>query len=114
MGIKLFIKGIIIRYSGVKSMENKNIEDKILSKLDEIAERINGISLAEYKKMIESPRRMILINFISGLARGLGIAIGATVLAAIFLIFLFKIAQLNLPIIGAFIARIVKIVQTYL
>lgn len=91
--------------------EDKN---KIMKKLDELSERIQGITIAEYVEMIRSPRRMILINFISGLARGFGIAIGATVLGAIFLLFLFKLAQLNLPVIGEFIARIVMIVQSYL
>ena len=87
---------------------------KILEKLNQIAERIHSIQVAEYIELVRSPRRMIIINFIAGLARGFGFAIGATVLGAIFLIFLFKLGQLNLPVIGEFIARIVKIVQTYL
>lgn len=95
-------------------MEEKNVENKILDKLDNINERIEGITLAEYVEMIRSPKRMIWINFLAGLARGFGIAIGATVLAAVFLIILIKIGQLNLPIIGKFIARIIKVVEAYL
>ncbi len=90
------------------------IDKKILKKLDHISERINGITLAEYTEMLESPYRMILINFISGLARGLGIAVGATFLGAIFLFILFRIGQYNLPVIGKIIAHLIKIVQTYL
>lgn len=90
------------------------VEDQILKKLEKLSEHIQGLTLAEYAEMIRSPKRMIIINFIAGLARGFGVAIGATLLGAIFLVGLFKLGQLNLPLIGEFIAKIVKIVQTYL
>jgi len=98
-------------------MTNNNNDDtdqKVLEKLDRISDHINKIAIAEYREMIKSPRRMIIVNFVAGLARGLGIAVGATVLGAIFLIFLFRVGQLNLPLIGEFIARVIKVVQTYL
>lgn len=88
--------------------------DNIEEKLEEILERIQKLNIAEYIELVRSPKRMLLINFVSGLARGLGIAIGATFLGAIFLIILFRLGQLNIPLIGKFIAKIVKIVQTYL
>lgn len=93
---------------------DKDTESEILKKLDNLNEKIQGITLAEYTEMLKSPKKMIWVNFLAGLARGLGIAIGATVLGALFLIILFKIGQLNLPIIGKFIARIIKIVEMYL
>ena len=93
---------------------DKDTESEILKKLDNLNEKIQGITLAEYTEMLKSPKKMIWVNFLAGLARGLGIAIGATVLGALFLIILFKIGQLNLPIIGKFIARIIKVVEMYL
>lgn len=89
-------------------------KEEILKKLEELSERIQSINVAEYIELVRSPWRMMLVNFISGLARGLGIAIGATVLGAIFLIILFNLAQSNIPVIAEFVAKIVKIVETYL
>lgn len=89
-------------------------KEEIMEKLEELSERIQGINIAEYIELVRSPRRMIYINFISGLARGLGIAIGATVLGAIFLTILINIAQSNIPLIAEFVAKIIKIVETYL
>ncbi|QTL98114.1 hypothetical protein GM661_09055 [Iocasia frigidifontis] len=86
----------------------------IINKIDKLAERMENIKIAEYIELVRSPRRMLFINFIAGLARGLGIAIGATVLGALFLIFLFDLAQSNIPIIAEFVAKIIKIVETYL
>ncbi|MFW6381647.1 MAG: DUF5665 domain-containing protein [Bacillota bacterium] len=95
------------------NIDNK-FKKKVLKKLDNISRKVEGITLAEYVEMIRSPFRMIMINFLAGLARGLGIAIGATILGAIFLAVLFKLGQMNLPVIGEFIARLIKVVQTYL
>ncbi|MFW5996153.1 MAG: DUF5665 domain-containing protein [Halanaerobiaceae bacterium] len=92
----------------------EKFEEKVMEKLEEISRRTQENTIAEYVEMIRSPRRMIFINFVSGLARGLGIAVGATILGAIILIVLFRLGRMNIPVIGRFIARIVKIVQTYL
>jgi len=44
-------------------------------------------------------------------ARGFGIGIGFTVVSALFLLLLGRIAQLNLPIIGEFLGDLVRLVQ---
>lgn len=92
----------------------KEDKEEILKKLEELSDRIQGINIAEYIELVRSPKKMLFINFISGLARGLGIAIGATVLGAIFLIVLLNLAQSNIPLIAEFVAKIIKIVETYL
>ncbi|MFW5787066.1 MAG: DUF5665 domain-containing protein [Bacillota bacterium] len=95
-------------------MKDKDLNKKILNKLDELNKRMQKYSLAEYQEMFDNPWKMILTNFVAGLARGLGIAIGATILGAIFLLLLFRLGSLNLPVIGKFIARLIKIVEMYL
>ena len=95
-------------------MADRESDEKILDKIDKLNKNIQGKTLAEYIEMIRSPKRMIFVNFLAGLARGLGIAIGATLLGSIFLYCLFRLAHLNLPIIGEFIAKIVEIVQLHL
>ncbi|MFW6287517.1 MAG: DUF5665 domain-containing protein [bacterium] len=92
----------------------KEDKEEILEKLEELSDRIQKINIAEYIELVRSPIKMLYINLISGLARGLGIAIGATVLGAIFLIVLLNLAQSNIPVIAEFVAKIIKIVETYL
>jgi hypothetical protein len=60
------------------------------------------------------PRRLLWLSFIAGLARGFGIAIGLTLVAAAFLSVLGHLAALNLPIIGRYIAEIVRLVNDHL
>ena len=54
---------------------------------------------------------MFFANFLGGLARGFGIAIGFSILGAFFIYFLQMIVKWKLPVIGEFISDIVNIVQ---
>ena len=93
--------------------EKTNIQ-KLGQKLDEISVAMEKLGIAEYVDMLHNPRRLLFINFWSGVARGFGMAIGFTVLAAVVLYALQRIVVLNTPIIGDFIADIVNIVQNQL
>lgn len=83
-------------------------------KVAKLTQAMEATNLAEYIEMVRNPWRMAWINFIAGLARGVGIAIGFTLLAALVLYLLRQLAILNLPLIGNFIADIVEIVQEHL
>lgn len=93
---------------------DKSTLDKVYCQLQRLSQNMEKFNLAEYMEMLNNPRRYLLINFVSGLSRGLGIAIGFTILGAIVLILLQRVMVLNLPIIGDFIADIVVIVQSQL
>ncbi|MGI6711601.1 MAG: DUF5665 domain-containing protein [Bacillota bacterium] len=84
-----------------------NLEEKI----DKLSVYMEKIKLAEYVELLNNPVRLIYINFISGIARGFGIAIGFTLLGAIAFYLLQKLNILNLPLVGDFIAELVKYVQ---
>lgn len=79
-----------------------------------LAVNMEKMKLAEYVDLLHSPWRLLWINFISGIARGLGIAIGFAILGAVIVIVLRKLVDLNLPVIGGFVADIVEIVQQQL
>ncbi|WP_334071884.1 MULTISPECIES: DUF5665 domain-containing protein [Paenibacillus] len=70
--------------------------------------------IAEYTALLNRPWRLLLLNLLSGTARGVGIAIGFTFFAATIIYVLQVLGALNLPIIGDYIADIVRIVQRQL
>ncbi|MEN6391713.1 MAG: DUF5665 domain-containing protein [Syntrophomonas sp.] len=86
----------------------------IQTRLDEIARGLEKTGIAEYMEMLQRPRRLLWLNFWIGLARGFGMAIGFTILAAVVLYLLRHIIALNIPLIGKFVADIVEIVQNEL
>lgn len=83
----------------------------IAVQLEKLVHHLESFRIAEYMELLERPVKLILINLIAGIARGLGIAIGATVVFAALLSFLKSLILLNLPGIGEFIAEIVHIVE---
>lgn len=70
--------------------------------------------IVEYTELLHRPWRLIWLNLLGGTARGVGIAIGFTFFAATIIYILQLLGALNLPIIGDYIADIVRIVQRQL
>lgn len=99
-------------------MFNKNKEEQEISilkqKIDELNIAMEKMKLAEYVELLHNPKRLLYINFIAGIARGIGMAIGFAILGAVLIYMLQRLAILNLPVIGDFIAELVKIVQVQL
>ena len=78
-------------------------------KLNELALMLEKLKLGDYLKHLNNVKRMMWINFIGGVARGFGIAVGFTLLGALVLYILQKSFLNNLPVIGDIIADIVEI-----
>lgn len=71
-------------------------------------------NLAEFVELYRHPMRLMSLNFVAGVFRGFGLAVGFTAIGAVFVYALTRLASLNLPYIGDFIAEVVRIVQTEL
>ena len=80
-------------------------------RMDGYLERLERLRLPEYVCYLEDRRRFLLMQFLGGVARGLGMAVGFTILGAALVLVLQGLAQRNLPVIGDFLAQIVQIVQ---
>ncbi len=90
---------------------NNHLIELLTKKIDELSLKMEKMKLVDYVYFLEHPRKMLWANFINGLARGFGIAIGFTLLGAVAIYILNQIVKINLPYIGEFISEIVKIVQ---
>lgn len=91
--------------------DKKDVLSKKIDKLSFILERMN---FNEYFAYLKDKKRMLFINFTAGLARGFGMAIGFTLLGALTIYILEQVALQNLPVIGNFIAEIIKLVKNHL
>lgn len=89
--------------------------DKELSrKIDEWIEATERLGLTEYLTYVSDKKRHLISHFLGGLARGVGMAVGFTILGAMLVLFLQNLATRNLPLIGDYLAQIVSIVQNKL
>ena len=91
-------------------MKEKHFLD-IERKLDEISLKLEKAKIADYADIMNNPKKLLYTNFIGGLARGLGTAIGLSVLATILLYVLRQ--TVNLPWIGRLIAELLNMVDHY-
>lgn len=78
------------------------------------SQQLEKSRIAEYTELLNKPWRLIWLNILSGTARGVGVAIGFTFFAATIIYLLQLLGALNLPIIGDYIADVVRIVQRQL
>lgn len=81
---------------------------------EKIANQLEKSRIADYTQLLHRPWKLIGLNLLAGSAKGVGIAIGFTFFAATIIYFLQALGALNLPIIGDYIADIVRIVQRQL
>ena len=83
----------------------------IEKKIDNINKILLESKVDEIAQILQSNKKIIQKSFLSGLARGIGIAIGFTLLGAIVIYTLQKIVILNIPVISKYISDIVEIVE---
>lgn len=76
-----------------------------------LSQTLEKMRLAEYIAYLNRPGRLLWFNFLVGLLRGLGTALGAGLLAGFAYFMLKRIVVLNLPVIGGFIAELSKYVN---
>lgn len=97
----------------VQDLRSSSI-DALKDRIEQLSLNLERMKLAEYVELLNRPWRLFYINFLSGLYRGLGIAVGFTLLSAVILIILQRLVVLNLPGVSSFIAEIVRLVQLQL
>lgn len=95
-------------YISENPKEDLGLIKRYLERLMLIIERSR---IREYMMLTDSKRRLFLINFVAGLGKGFGQAIGFTILAAV--VFYILASWIDLPIIGAYIAKLLDVVQNY-
>lgn len=89
--------------------------NKILKRLEENIENLNNNltknNILDLSEIIGNWKKLIWRNFMSGIAKGVGIGIGFSIVTAIIIIILQRIITLNIPVISQYIADIIEIVQ---
>lgn len=83
------------------------VEEKLLW----ILSYLQKLKLRDYLLLLEKPAYLLWVNFLAGIARGFGMAIGFTVLGAFVILILQQMEVLNLPIIGKFISELLKYIN---
>ena len=86
----------------------------IVRQIDRWLSAMERLRLADYVRYVDDRKRLFLTSFWAGVARGVGMAVGFSVLGALLVWILQDLARRNLPLIGELLANIVSVVQNRL
>lgn len=81
------------------------------NKMEEQLLRMEQLRLSEFVAYEKNRKKRLLMQFVGGIARGLGTAVGFTLLGALVVWLLQGLVQRNLPIIGDFLTQLLNLVE---
>ena len=95
----------------VKALSMKDIDKIANNRIDSLLYMFERSRIMDYMILTDSRRRMFAINFIAGIGKGFGQAIGFSFLTGLVLYIVSK--WVNLPIIGEYIAEFLDMVDNF-
>ncbi|HEY3316474.1 MAG TPA: DUF5665 domain-containing protein [Bacillota bacterium] len=90
---------------------DNGLVERLIRKVEKLSESMEKMKLAEYVYLLQHPWRLLYVNFIGGVARGFGVAMGFTLITGVVLYLLQRPLLARLPYIGNLIAELVRIVN---
>jgi len=84
----------------------------VMREIDRITKIVERLNLGYYVGLLQRPARLLWLNFLAGLARGLGTILGATLLVSLIIAVMDRIIASNLPGVSQFFQDFVRLLQS--
>ena len=107
------------RYKLIRTYDTKNEAEK-KSKwpspeewkaIEKVATYLERSRLNDYVNLVDNKFRWFWVNLTGGIFRGIGLAIGFSLLGAVVFLILQQVVTLNLPVISDFIAQLLYLIE---
>lgn len=85
--------------------------DHLIEQVDRLTRHLEALRIADYIELLDKPWRLIRTNFIAGVARGLGFAVGTTIIFALIVEALRRIILINIPVINDYLIGIFQLIN---
>ncbi|MBP2627785.1 MAG: hypothetical protein H6Q68_2496 [Firmicutes bacterium] len=85
--------------------------DHLIEQIERLTRHLEALRIADYIELLERPWKLITTNFIAGVARGLGFAVGTTIIFALVVEGLRRIIMINIPIINDYLVELFKLIE---
>ena len=86
-------------------------KDEKQAQAELLLQRLDNAGLTEYVKLSQKTGRILWLNFLSGIARGLGFSIGASLVLAVVYKILARIISMNIPYLTELLQQIMSMAQ---
>ena len=90
-------------------MNNRNDQKQAQAEL--LLQRLDNAGLTEYVKLSQKTGKILWLNFLSGIARGLGFSIGATLVLAVVYKILARIISMNIPYLTELLQQVMNMAK---
>ena len=83
----------------------------LIEQIERLARNLEAQRIADYIELLEKPWKLIATNFIAGVARGLGFAVGTTIIFALVVEGLRRMILIKIPVINDSLIEIFKLID---
>ena len=80
-------------------------------RIERLLGALERMRLEEYVEYVSNRRRLVWQNILYGLCRGLGFTLGFSVLGALLAVLLRSLVVDNIPLIGGFLAEVIRAIE---
>ena len=88
-----------------------NQTDTRQAEAEMLLERLDNAGLTEYVRLSQKTGKILWLNFLSGIARGLGFSIGASLVLAVLYKILARIISMNIPYLTELLQQIMNMAK---
>ena len=85
--------------------------DQKQAQVELLLQRLDNAGLTEYVKLSQKTGKILWLNFLSGIARGLGFSIGATLVLAVVYKILARIISMNIPYLTELLQQVMNMAK---
>ena len=85
--------------------------DQKQAQVELLLQRLDNVGLTEYVKLSQKTGKILWLNFLSGIARGLGFSIGATLVLAVVYKILARIISMNIPYLTDLLQQVMSMAK---
>lgn len=83
----------------------------ITREIDRIAKIVERLNLGDYIGLLQRPGRLLWLNFLAGLSRGLGTILGATMLVSLIVWIMNQIIATHVPGVSTFLQDFLRLLH---
>lgn len=87
------------------------MDQKQIDQIDDLARRLENSGVAEYVKLSQKTGKILWLNFLSGVARGLGFTVGTSIVLAVVYKIISHLISMNIPYITETLRQVTETIK---
>ncbi|MCL1939442.1 MAG: DUF5665 domain-containing protein [Desulfovibrionaceae bacterium] len=88
------------------------MKQKQIDQLDKLARRLENSGVADYVRLSQNIPKVLWLNFLSGIARGLGFTVGTAIVLAALYKAVSTLISMNIPYLTELLTEFIIMVKT--